>query len=329
MRIEIQPQSYSQLLPLLVLAAKFRHRIAQDRYCAQVDRFVGTAFCQPGISITLNRQPQQAPDKRQYARRQFFHRIGLGRAGHQKLLGRLFAHPHAEPLDRFYDLRTPRPFFIEQQIAQSISRQYFLIAGLDRLEHRSNAGFFRKRSEQGLAEAVDGHDPQSATLSVEDAGKKGSGAVPCLRRGRRADRGQITRQLGIVHPHPGGQLAVDPFRHFRSTGLGESQTENMFRIDLFRQQQAENSRGENLRLSGTGGSTEPDMGFRFDRVDLPVHQREDLWFAATHHQMPPPVNVRTIPQAASTGQNPHKAHIPDAAWPSLAPNPLYIDQLLR
>ena len=171
LRIERQPKPDFQLAFLLLLATGFRHRIAQYRHRAKVYRFIGAAFGQPRRRVTFDRQSQQSPGERQYAGWEVFHCIGLGGTGHQKLFGRLFTHPDAEMLDRIDDLRTRRPFFLEQQITQSLARQDFLVARLDRLEHRGNTGLFGERSEQGLAEAVDRHDPQTATLCIEDMGK--------------------------------------------------------------------------------------------------------------------------------------------------------------
>ena len=171
LRIERQPEADRELALLLLLAAGFRHRIAQQGDRAEVDRFVTTAVRQPRQRITINRQSQQSPNKGQHTGSEMLHGIGLGRAGHQKLFGRLFAHPDAHILDCFDDLRTPCLLFLEQQITQGLACQNFLVARLDRLEHRRNPGLFRKGSEQRLAKAMDRHDPQAAALRIQNAGK--------------------------------------------------------------------------------------------------------------------------------------------------------------
>ena len=168
---QVQPEADRQLPFLFLLAAEFRHRIAQQLDRAQVYRFVGAAIRQPGHRIAVDRQSQQLAHKRQHAAWQPFHRIGLGGAVHQELFGGFLAHPHAQLLDRADDLGTAAPLLLEQQVAERLARQNLLVALLDRLEHRGDTGFFREGSEQRLAEAVDGHDPQAPALRIEDLGK--------------------------------------------------------------------------------------------------------------------------------------------------------------
>lgn len=129
---------------------------------------------------------------------------------------------------------------------------------------------------------MNGLDAQAPTRRVENAREERPGPFAKLRRRDLAQRAQVGEQLGLGHPHPGGEAAIDPLRHLGSARLGEGEAQDRLGRDT-REQQAEHAGGQHLRLAGARRGGQPDMGLGIAGGGLRTLQRGQVRHGAGAH----------------------------------------------
>ena len=238
--------------------------------------------------------------------RQPLQRPSGARAIAQEAFRFLLAQPHGERANRRRRTAPSLALGIDQEVGERLPHQQRLLARLDRAEAGHQPRLRRESGKQSLAEAVDRLDAQPPARRVEHLGEQRAGARDALRRRLLAQRDQVLRQHRLRRTHPRREPLADARRHLRRTRLGEGEAQDRPRFHPA-QQQAENARGEHLRLPRAGRGGKPDMAVRPARGALLTAQRWQGDERVSGHG-------RTIRRVASTGRNRRKARIRDGAW---------------
>ena len=225
----------------------------------------------------------------------------------EELLGPALPQPERQRADRAHGAVASFALGGGQHLGQRLAPQHRLLARLERAEAGDQSRLDRKGGEQPLAEAVDGLDAQAAAGRVEHLGEERAGAGALRRVAGLAQRLQIAAEIGIGHPHPGGEPVGYALCHLRGARLGEGEAQSRGRLHAL-QQQAEDARGQDLRLARTRRGAEPDMRVGVGRARLLALEGRQWAEAALS------AHGRTIRRGASAGRNRHRSRIRASAW---------------
>ncbi len=251
-------------------------------------------------------QIETVADEGLYQSGQPRHCVGAGGTGAQKGLRPPLAHAQAERPYRIEHVGTVQRFLRNQQFRQRLARQHLFLTPLKRAEAGKQAGLERKRGEQALAKAVDRLNADAAAGRVEHPRKERararhhSGIEMIL-----AKRKQLLAQIGLGHPHPAREPAIDPSGHLARTRLRKGEAQDRSGVDSA-QQQAIDARGQHLCLAGPRRRRQPDMAFRVARARLIALQPGQEAAGLTHGP--------TIRRGASAGHSRHRARRAGLAW---------------
>ena len=170
-------------------------------------------------------QVERAAEPGLDARGQRLQRTRRTGAGGEEGFRPALAQPQRECADRLDRADTALALGGFEHPGQRLARQHRFLARLQRAKARRKARLDREGRKQPLAEAVDGLDAKPTARRVEHACEQRPRPVAQVGRRRLAQRLQVAEQLGLGHPHPGGETAIDPLRHLGGACLGEGQTQ--------------------------------------------------------------------------------------------------------
>ena len=117
---------------------------------------------------------------------------------------------------------------------------------------------------------MDRIDPEPPARAIKHRGEQRAGVGDDPGRSREADMANLDPELGLLHPHPVSEHLVNPHRHFRRAGFGESQAQDLRWRNPVAQQQPQHPRGKHLCFPGPRRGAEPHGVLRIDREQLVI-----------------------------------------------------------